>query len=300
MLVGRSYYHTPQNLGRAFVPGKLEGYFNDLTGKTHWLGRADNDGVPINTLSTGQQFQFPNLIIQKSLGHWDQWSIKKNEQDKQAFQCLCDWLVKHQEPNGAWDTWQVLRGEQQLRYSAMTQGQALSALSRAWNLTQDRKYVEAATRAFKFMQVPIQQGGVTYFEPDGVFLEELPCEPRNTILNGWIFALFGLYDFGLVADNVEVQTVFERSLDTLAKHLPQYESGYWSYYNTQGLLSSPFYHNLHIHQLGALALISINPVFSEYQQHWRAFQNNCLCKSRAFITKAIQKLREPPEVTIVG
>jgi hypothetical protein len=50
MLTGKSYYHIPQNLGKAFERGKLRGYFNDVTGRTLWTKEGADNGIPVNTL----------------------------------------------------------------------------------------------------------------------------------------------------------------------------------------------------------------------------------------------------------
>ena len=299
MLMGKSYYHAAPNIGKVFEPDKLQGYFKDFTGKTVWTKEVDEDGVPVNTLSNGKKLQFPTLIIQKALGHWDQWLIKKDDKDRTEFLTLCNWLLKHQEENGGWDTWQVIKEKPILKYSAMTQGQALSVLSRAWKLTNDTKYQQAAEKAVTLLLTSIKQGGVTCFEKGGVFLEEEPSQPRNTVLNGWIYALFGLYDYNLVFDDRRVKDIFEKSMDTLARHLPSYDSGYWSYYDSQKRLCSPYYHSSHISQLKALCLISDNPVFKEYQQRWTAFRNKTTNRTHAFVIKAFEKLKEPARITIV-
>jgi len=294
MLTGKSYYHVPQNLGQVFEPGKLKGYFNDLTGKTLWTGEVDADGVPVNTLSNGRKIQFPILITQKALGHWDQWLVKKDDSDKLQFLTLCNWLLAHQDESGGWDTWQVIKGEPDLKYSAMTQGQALSVLLRAFETTNDPKFQQTAKKAVNLFLRPVEENGVTCFEDNGVFLEEFPSQQRNTVLNGWIFALFGLYDYLLVFDDARIKDMFDRSIGTLTRNLYIYDSGYWSYYDCQGRLSSPFYHNLHIGQLKALCLISNDPTFKKYHQRWCVFQDRFLNKIHAFVVKAFQKLREHP------
>jgi len=321
MLAGESYHHKPQNLGKVFEPNKLSGYFNDLTGKILWTGEVDADGVPVNTLSNGRKLQFPISITQKALGHWDWWLIKKDNKDRRHFLTLCQWLLEHQDGSGGWDTWQNFLGPQYSKYSAMTQGQGLSVLSRALKLTDDSRFQQAAEKAFSLFLIGAEKGGVTCFDADAVFLEEAPSQPaylepacpksrtagracpsgrpRNTVLNGWIFALFGLYDYKLATDEAKVAELFERSLDTLAQHLAGYDSGYWSYYDSQKRISSHFYHSLHISQLEALSLISENRIFEKYHRRWTDFENKFINRTRAFVVKAFQKLKEPARITIV-
>lgn len=78
MLLGRSYYHLPQGLGRVFEPGRLRGYFNDLTGKTLWPGPTDDKGIPVNLTEDGRRVYFATTIAQKALGHWDRWVMAHN------------------------------------------------------------------------------------------------------------------------------------------------------------------------------------------------------------------------------
>jgi len=86
-------------------------------------------------------------------------------------------------------------------------------------------------------------------EGDDLFLEEFPVLPRSSILNGWVFALFGLYDIGLAFNNSCAWSYFYRSLNTLKK--TTYLRGYWSYYVYTSVYWAPFYHHLHVKQLGS-------------------------------------------------
>jgi len=299
MLTGKSYYHKPQNLGKVFEPGKLNGYFNDVTGKTIWTKEVDKDGVPVNLLSNGQRIQFPTMINQKALGHLDRWLIKKDDKDKREFLILCNWLLEHQDERGGWAIQRAFREGWCSSYSAMVQGQGLSVLSRALKLTNDSRFQQTAEKAVSILLTSAKEDGVTCFEKGEVFFEEAPSQPRNTVLNGWIFALFGLYDYNLAFDDRRVKDIFERSIETLAQHLPSYDSGYWSYYDSQKHLSSPFYHNLHISQLEALCLVSDNPVFERYRRRWSIFQDKFINRVRALMVKAFQKLKEPARITVV-
>src|SRR5690349_20897108 len=108
MFAGTSYYHQPQKLGQAFVPGELKGYFNDLTGKTNWKGKCDKNGFPFNTLTNGVAVYFPVVLCQKALGHWDLWLMRADERDRQHFLNIVEWLVTKQDTMGGWDTWSPL------------------------------------------------------------------------------------------------------------------------------------------------------------------------------------------------
>ncbi|HDH44648.1 MAG TPA: thioredoxin [Thermococcus sp.] len=300
MLLGSSYYHLPQGLGRAFVPGRLEGYFNDLTVKTKWKGSIDEEGIPINLREDGSIVYFTTTVVQKALGHWDKWLLSHDVKEKEAFLMICNWLVKNQDKQGGWPLWSQVKLSLPSPYSAMTQGESVSALVRAWYLTRDEIYLSAARRALRLMFVPVEKGGIVRRLPDGVILEEIPSWHLSGILNGWIFALFGLYDFLLVEKDLEAHKLLEDSLQTLITYLPRYNAGYWSFYDLQGNLASPFYQRLHIAQLEALELAFPEhaEVFCRYRYEFSRQMTSWINCGRAIVVKAWQKLKNPPEVVL--
>ena len=298
-LTGHSYYHQHQHLGKSFHPEELAGYFNDLTNKTSWSGYTDEEGIPVNLLVGGRRIYFATTVVQKALGHWDKWLLTQNGRDKEEFLKLCRWLLARQDDNGGWPVWSELGLSLPSPYSAMTQGECISAFVRAWKLTGDGAFAESARRALDLMCRPLESGGPAIIEGRSLFLEEVPTIPRSSILNGWIFALFGLYDFWVAFNDENAHELFRLSLETLKGHLYEYDAGYWSYYNAQGHLASPFYHDLHIHQLTALALIDNDRFVVEFRDRWIGYSQSWKNRVRAFSVKAMQKLREPGEAVII-
>ena len=181
----------------------------------------------------------------------------------------------------------------------MIQGEAISLLVRAWLNKNDNVFRSAAEKALTLLIKPIEDGGVCYFLDSDIFLEEAPTYPRNTILNGWMFALMGLYDYHLAFNNLEIKDLFIRTLSTLKKHLPDYDSGYWSYYDIRKHVSSPFYHNLHIAQLKAINMIEPDEELSYYINKWSKYKESTLNHYRALLLKIYQKLKEPQEVIFI-
>lgn len=307
MLLGKSYWHARQGLGRQFIPGQLLGYYNDLTAKANWTGPVDGNALPLNQDNNGNSVYFPTTLLQKALGHWDRWleSRQADTDERTAFLKLAEWSLESQDANGGWPVWPVLGLSYASPYSAMTQGEAVSVLVRAASLSQDEKYAEAARRAMELMLTPVEQGGVCRPTAEGLVLEEVPLIPHNTVLNGWIFALYGLYDYLLLAKawqeaSEPAEWALRDSLRALAANLPLFDADFWSYYDTSGNLASPFYHQLHIAQLRALEM-----TFPEHAEAiggcGRLFEqqaNSRLNRARAITLKAYQKLRRPPEVVL--
>ena len=301
VLLGRSYWHVPQGLGRSFVPGRLCGYYIDLTAKTRWNGLVDEAGLPVNEFR-GKQVYFPTTLLQKALGHWDLWltSGQEDEVHRSAFLNIARWAVETQDEQGGWPVWPLVGLRYASPYSAMTQGEGISVLVRAYQLEQDPVYLDAARRALGPMHKPLKDGGTGRVVPEGLILEEVPIEKYKAILNGWVFALFGLYDYLLTEDSSEARQMLERSLSALVAHLPSYNAKYWSYYDLSGHLASPFYHRLHIAQLEALSLVfpEYAQVFNRLREQFMRQEMNVFCRTGAVMVKAYQKLRNPPEVIL--
>ena len=295
MLSGKSYFHIPQTLGKAFQPNVLTGYFNDLTGKTKWKGLLDHEGIPINQFGNGSTSYFPTTITQKGLGHYDQYILTGDCKEFDEFIKICNWLIKIQDKEGGWKL--ELMNLISSNYSAMTQGEAVSALVRAWKHTGGDQYIKATTKAYILMTKPVENGGTAYYRSDDIYLEETPLSEKNTILNGWIFALFGVYDFCLATGNTF--NIFYQSFNTLKRNLFMFDSGYWSFYDEERTLASPFYHDLHISQLEALLLVTGDETINHYINKWKSYRRNLIKRYYAFGLKAYQKLRCPARIIII-
>jgi heparosan-N-sulfate-glucuronate 5-epimerase len=299
MLAGKSYSHREQGLGKHFVPGRLLGYYNDLTGKTEQPRPVDHAGLPLIVASGGKYVHHPIVLLQRALGHWDNWlgSERRSVQHWTSFLQIARWAVHSQDDNGGWETWSRLGVTSAVPYSAMTQGEAMSVLVRAYSVTREETYAEGARRALAPMLAPIEKGGTGWLAPEGLILEEVPFRAPKTILNGWIFALYGLYDLTIADESQDAQQALEDTLSALLARLHMYDAGFWSLYDTSGTLAGPFYHRLHIAQLEALEL-----TYPEHAERFRklreTFQEQLASRlnvARAVALKSYQKLRHPPE-----
>lgn len=170
-------------------------------------------------------------------------------------------------------------------------------LLRASVAFKDDRYFEAALRAADFMLTDINIGGVSSHEDGELFLEEYPQNPRRSVLNGWIFSLFGLYDASLV--DKRFSDPFSQSLSTLASHLSDYDTGYWSYYDLEKRIASPAYHSLHVAQLKALTDLSGNESFMEMANTYEQYQKQSGNRLRAIAKKAVQKLSEKSDAVVI-
>ena len=289
MLTGKSVLHVNQDLGKMFVPGKLEGYFNNLTEKvTKEPELLETDALPQVKTEQGENVYFPVAVFQYGLGAWDLYlQTKDTRYLKKFFQCA-DWALQQQENTGAWNNFFFYYPEHP--YGAMCQGEGVSVLTRAWRESADGRYLEAARRAVDFMLKPVEAGGTALYAEESLQLLEYTHRPA--VLNGWIFALFGLYDWTLVCDEAGYQQQLEQTVGALEKALPSFDNGYWSIYDLEGRISSPFYHNLHIAQMTALYQATQKPGFNLYAKRFEEYRGKKINSARAFVQKAVQKVLE--------
>ncbi|MFZ4828183.1 MAG: D-glucuronyl C5-epimerase family protein [Phototrophicaceae bacterium] len=300
MLSGSSYYHVPQPLGKHYHPNQLHGYYNDLAHKAFWHGEYDPDGMPLNRDDRGEGVIIPTTVIQKGLGHWEQWLARGDFHHLKQAQHIADWLVAHQDARGGWSPWFMLRFPQDylVPYSAMTQGEAVSLLMRLYHRTGQATYRDSAQRALDLMLLGVENGGTARHWGNGeqIILDEFPQKPMSIVLNGWIFALYGLVDFVLVDSSPSYTVALERTVLTLVTRLEGYDMGYWSRYDSRGTIASPFYHDLHLAQLEALALTFPEhaTTFNAVHHTWARHRQNPLKRARAVGMKTLQKLQRPP------
>ena len=298
MAFGRSYWHLPQAEGTHFVPGRLAGYFNDLSGKTHWSGAVDAEGIPLVKVNGALQY-FPVTTFQKGIGHWDLWLHSNRSEPNQfkAFEQIARWAVRTQDDRGGWP---VYSGDVQSisPYSAMSQGQGASLLCRAYSATGKEEYLSAGLAAARLMLVSLAAAGTSRYEHYGIILEEYPLRHPRTVLNGWIFALYGLYDLNLVVEDSQIKNGLRDTLSALTSMLTKFNAGYWSFYDSAGALASPFYHRLHLAQLRSLqkTFSEYSGIFGQTAGHFETQLNNRVDRMRALVVKSYQKLGNPPPI----
>ena len=126
--------------------------------------------------------------------------------------------------------------------SGLSQGTALQVLSRAWSRFKEPAYLTAAQQALGIFQTPPPQG-VRVKTPAGAMYAEYTYAPSDRILNGFIQALVGLYDYTSITKDPLGLTLFEAGDAEARAIVPQYDTGAWSMYDQFGE-SNLNYHEL--------------------------------------------------------
>ena len=289
MLTGKSIYHVNQDLGKQFIPGELRGYFNNMTEKvTKAPELLNSETLPTLKIQSGEEVYFPVAIFQYGLGAYDLFLETQEDVYKAKFKQCVDWALAKQEESGAWSNFFFSSPDKP--YGAMCQGEGASLMLRAYKLFADETYFESAKKAIDFMLIDIKAGGTANYVDDGIMLMEFTNQAA--VLNGWIFALFGLYDMTIVCDDEKYTKAYGMSLALLEQYVPVFDNGYWSLYDLDKKLASPFYHNLHIAQMQALYMATGKEVFNTYLKKFEVYASKRRNKTKAFLKKAIQKIRE--------
>lgn len=290
MLSGNSIDHVNQNIGKYFIVSDIKGYYNNLIEKvTKNQTILNNEELPLVYTEKQEPILFPIAIFQYGLGSYDLYLASHEEiYKKKFFQCV-DWAIAHIDEKGRWNNFFFYKPE--TPFSAMAQGEGASLLIRAYIETGDQKYLDTAKMAIDFMLLPLEKGGTTKYEDCNAYLMEYSF--KGMVLNGAIFAWWGLYDYVLATQDSNIyKKKLDILLDSILLILPKFRCKYWSMYSLDGLIASPFYHNLHIAQMEAMYKITKNPIFNEYASTWKKQQKNWICATLAFIKKSCQKLLE--------
>lgn len=298
-----SFWHTPLGpVGYEFA--SLSDYYIDFTAKTRYRGPIDRHGIPILDYrgAIGRQYN-PCATAQYALGWFQSWRRFGDHRARERFIACADWLLREGEADGDALWWRYrfdldAYGLRNPWISALAQAQALSVLVRAHAETGDARYRVAAAGALRSLMVPVETGGVLRSTPDGIVLEEVVADRLVAILDGWMFAVFGLFDArhaGLGADVVGLEALLERSVSTLEALLPSYDLGYWSradlYAQDPPMPASRFYHRLHVAQLQVMHELTRREPFALYARRWAENDLRLANRTRALSKKIVFKLR---------
>jgi hypothetical protein len=273
--------------------------------KADYRGPFDNFGVPLLNYhgKIGLQYN-PIAVAQYGLARYNRYRHNGDDADRKAFLAQADWLVLNLQENSkgipVWNhnfDYEYFQPLKSPWYSGLAQGQGVSLLVRAYELSGDTRYREAAHQAFRSLRLTTREGGVVAVDDDGsTWIEEYVVTPSSHILNGFLWALWGVWDYSLATGDEMASRLWARGVDTLKKNLHRFDTGYWSLYDLSRpgpmrMLASPFYHRLHIVQLRVTARMTELGMFSDYADRWERYTRSRVNRYRARSYKALFKLR---------
>lgn len=289
MLAGKSLMHVNQGVGKCYSKDKIAGYYNDLTEKvTKDTENYNTDNLPLDPIEDGRKVLFPTQIFQYGLGAYDLYLMNNDKLSYKKFEKCVEYAAKNIDVNGRWNNFYFVYPK--TPYSAMSQGEGASLLIRAYQDSGKEEYLLAAKKAINYMLSDKKNGGTCLIKSGNMILLEYTDQPA--VLNGWIFAIFGLYDIQMATHETKYINAFHDSVNSLKRMLLLFDNGYWSKYNLGSKIASPFYHNLHIAQLRVLSDLSGDAYFDLVASKWENYESHWSNKVHAFFAKAVQKIIE--------
>ena len=306
VLAGKSqltFWHETPELNSNASLDRLGEYYMVFAEKALYAGHFDDAGIPMLDYHgrIGRQYN-PIAIAQYGLAHCNVFRRTQHEASREKVRRVADWLVQHLEtnPHGVavwnhhfdWDYRETLRAPW---YSGLAQGQGISLLVRAHDMTGDAQYLDAARRAFAAFLHSTSEGGVTFTDPCGhLWIEEYLVTPPTHILNGFMWAAWGVRDYFLATGETQAQDLFARASATIVANLGQYDLGFWSLYEQSGtflpMVASAFYHQLHIVQLRVMERMTGEAEYGRVAGRWERYGRSRLGRLRALVYKAVFKV----------
>ena len=259
--------------------------FSDPNYKKHETRNFDSAGIPLVTRDSGDYYY---TVASAAYGYDLYKALYKSYQssgnyDEEVFNKLiiiADWLKN----NCIYTEYGFCSYRNNFEYeayklttdwiSAMGQGQALSVLLAAHYLTGDESYANVAFDAVAAFQYPLEVKGLSTNFDGHLWYEEYGSEEMPVhVLNGFIFALSGLYDMHRHYDDSFSKNAFDIGVASLVHNIPNYDWNFTSRYSYGPLfqlastLSGPdAYHELHIFQLTWLYGVTGEQTLKDYAE----------------------------------
>lgn len=278
--------------------------FEDKIGR---ITTTDKDGVILLNYKGDIGLQYnPNAIAQLALGYYDK--ILAGEDCKTEFLTQAAYFLVHKrilakddvllwEYNFSFENRECLEAPWR---SALAQGQGISVCLRAYELSRDERYLEAAKMAFNSFRYMAHEheGGVLDDSCGYTWLEEYIFSKPNHILNGFIWALWGVRDYAVYFNDKYAWELWHFCLKTLEENLHRYDLGFWTSYDLTSphdngystMPASIYYQNLHCVQMEAMYRLTQKSIFKHYSEKWASQLSNPFNKLRSQLWKTYFKL----------
>jgi heparosan-N-sulfate-glucuronate 5-epimerase len=303
---GRSqlaFWHDSPEVNERSDTKKLGEYYMPFGQKADYSGPYDQNGIPMLNYfgRIGLQYN-PIAIAQYGLGNYNLYRRTGDATRKQSFLRAADWLLETLRTNSAgvyvWNhnfDWEYRTTLKAPWYSGLAQGQGISLLVRAHAETNESRYLDGAEKAFCAFRATIDKGGVSWVDGQGgIWFEEYIVSPPSHILNGFIWATWGVFDYYLSTGDSFAFNLFSKASETIARNLGCYDVGFWSLYeqasNGARMLASSFYHSLHVIQLRIQHRLTADDAFRAFATRWDSYRRSRFNRNRAFLHKAVFKI----------
>jgi len=287
-------------IGNLSKEPKLGAYYQDISPSivhisTGVFASKDEEGIPY-CIENNKKKYYVVLTIQYSLMCYDliQKGVNIDENTEIIKKCL-NWLDKEKEYFKGSYIW---RSEYNIQYrvekgwiSGMYQGQAISLYLRAFQLFNDNAYLDTAEKVLNSFSIDYKDGGFKRIDESGcIWFEEYPTEKPSYVLNGFIYAILGIFDFYRVTGSQDSLNLWNLSVKTLEINIHKYDVWYWSVYDQlkKQLVSYYYQKNVHIPLMQIMYGLTSIELFDYYAKKW---QRNLENPFHRFVTQIMYRIK---------
>jgi hypothetical protein len=178
-------------------------------------------------------------------------------------------LAVHRAGGLAWEYYFDFDGGRAPWVSAMAQGTALEALTRAYRATGDPAYLASAHAALGIL-TRRPGTGVALPEAHGTRFLQYSFAPGADIINAFLQTLIGLYDYAKVSGDAQAERLFTAGDQQAQAELPRFDTGAWSLYQP-GLEDTLSYHELVTGFLTQLCQRTQAPAYCQTGARFKAY-----------------------------
>ncbi|HEX7032559.1 MAG TPA: D-glucuronyl C5-epimerase family protein [Nitrososphaera sp.] len=226
----------------------------------------------------------PKVVAVEGLRYYHNWQYSHSgDKAKEYFLNSANWLVdnatlKQDGKYLIWEynfPWMFYGGIKAPYSSALAQTEGAELLAKAYLVTNDERYLNAARKAVAALLIDYDDGGVSSLEDrgDSLFLHVIakPGFKKVYVLNGHTGALLHLWEYYKITNDGVAKQIFDKGMNYLKNHLAEFDAGDWSYYDKVGTRAMASYQKGHIKQLGYLHEITKDPVVEKFRRRFSVY-----------------------------
>jgi hypothetical protein len=226
----------------------------------------------------------PELISRYGLSRYNLYVETTDPRYLDDIRPQVDWLVTNIDPiTGTWVTprGKEIGGTNGLRVddgwpSALSQGQCLSLLARAYLVFGDKEYQQTIELACAAYTLAISQGGLTREAFGHQYFETYPVDTPVFQFKGYLASLIGLHDASRLADSSTAEKLYTQGIQELEFYLPFFDTQGISLSNLSPLFGtmastnvcSPSEHHENTKMLSAINQNCDSTIVSAYAKRW--------------------------------
>jgi D-glucuronyl C5-epimerase C-terminus len=229
----------------------------------------------------------PHAVSTHALKLYQEYSKSSNESAKTYFINNVNWLVNTNmlKNNGSFSAYEFSfpwkYGNTTIDppwRSSMANAEALTPLVKAYQLTNNRTYIDTAKKLLNSFYVDVKDGGLRYNTRDsGWWFEQYASRNSTTeprVLTGMIHAILDINEYYKDTNDTSGKFLFDKGIVALKSELPKYDNNGTSFYDGLGWPANSFYRSQHVIQLEQLFNLTREPIFKNFQDRWGRSSTN--------------------------